>query len=148
MEGDMLNYPYRSFFKRTLAVVVIALLAGCNLPGSPGEAGSTGIQLVQPQDGAQFEAGNEISVISTFSDPGGAQGMMLEVNGVATRDDKCYSPMFQGKMDQPWRPIQNGPATLCVYLSTSGGQLLRSNCITIMIGAATRPTSTSFVTNT
>jgi len=128
--------------------MIAAFLAGCNLPGTVSDGGSQSVQIVQPQEGALFEVDETVSVISTFSDPGGAKGMILEVNGVAARDDKFHSPMFQGKMDQPWRPIQNGPAILCVYLSTSDGKLLRSNCVTIVIGSVSRPTSTPWVTLT
>ncbi|NQU30320.1 MAG: hypothetical protein HQ525_06595 [Anaerolineae bacterium] len=135
-------------FKIVVALVFTLLLASCTLPENASIDGTQSIQLVQPQDGAQFNVGEEVSVISTFSDPGGAQGVILEVNGVGTRDDKLYAPMFQGNMDQPWRPIQNGPATLCVYLSTSDGKFIRSNCVTVTIGAVKRPTSTAWVTIT
>ncbi len=144
-----MNPLYSFIRKATPALVVVALLAGCTLPTSVSDGGALSVQIVQPQEGAQFEVDETVSVISTFSDPGGAQGMILEVNGVGTRDDKFHSPMFEGKMDQPWRPIQNGPATLCVYLSTSDdGKLIRSNCVTVMIGAVERPTFTPGVTNT
>jgi len=137
---------YPPFLKATLAVVVIALLAGCTLPGSPGLGGQQSVQIVQPQEGAQFNVGEAVSVVSSFSDPGGARGVILEVNGVAARDDKFYSPMFNGGMDQPWRALQNGPASLCVYLSTSDGRLLRSNCVNVLVGG--NLTLTPFVSRT
>ena len=135
----MLRSLYSFFIKSIIAFVILALLTGCNVPVAGNNGGSQSVQIVSPQEGAQFDIGDLVSVKSNFSDPGGAQGMILEVNGVATRDDKFYSPMFQGNMDQPWRSIQNGPAAFCVYLSTSDGKQIRSNCVTVMIGSLSVP---------
>lgn len=135
--------------KVSLALVIFALLTGCNLPlPSANSGGTPSVQIIQPQEGAQFDVGDTVSVVSTFSDSGGAKGMILEDNGVGIRDDKFFSPMYQGRMDQPWQPAQIGPAVLCVYLSTSNGQLLRSNCVTVTIGSANGPTSTPWETFT
>ncbi|MFH1183440.1 MAG: hypothetical protein V1755_00165 [Chloroflexota bacterium] len=142
----MTESPYPRFLKATLAIVVIALLAGCTLPSSPIQGGQQSVQIVQPPEGAQLNVGEAVSVVSSFSDPGGAKGVILEVNGVAARDDKFYSPMFKGRMDQPWRALQSGPASLCVYLSTSDGQLLRSNCVNVLVGGSL--TLTPFVSRT
>ena len=137
-----------NFIKSTVVLILVALLVGCSLPASVSEVGAASVQIGQPQEGAQLKVGGVVSVISSFSDPGGAQGMILEVNGVGVREDKFHLPMFEGRMNQPWRPTQNGPATLCVYLTTSSGQVVRSNCVTVMIGSVVRATFTPGFTNT
>ena len=135
--------------KRPLFVAVSAallmLLQACSLQLPGGGATAQSVQLISPAEGAQFSVGETVSVISTFSDPGGAKGMVLEVDGVALRTDQFFSSMPQGRMDQPWRPAADGTATVCVYLSTSDGKLLRSNCTRVQVGP--QPGTTPVVTD-
>jgi hypothetical protein len=127
----------RTFF--AASAMFLILLQACSLQTSGGGT-AQGVQLVSPVEGAQFVVGETVPVISTFNDPGGAKGMVLEANGVAVRTDQFFSPMPQGRMDQPWRPAADGAATLCVYLSTSDGKQLRSNCVRVQVGPAASTT--------
>ena len=134
----MLKPNRKPHLKAILILGIAIVLASCTLPASDGVP-PQGIQLVSPQEGAQIAVGGVVPVLSTFSDPNGAQGVLLEVNGVVTRDDRFNPAMFQGKMDQPWRPLEPGAYTLCVYLTTADGGQIKSNCVSVNSGGSAEP---------
>ena len=115
------------------AMLLLALItAACN--AQQPAALEAAIQIIQPIEGAQFLVGDSIEVISTFGDPGGAEGVILQVDPGLTRQDDFTSPVAQGSVNQIWQPEAAGDYVMQVFLSTSDGQKIGSARVQVRVG--------------
>jgi len=142
----MINQEYRITkpISRLIApgIFLITVLTACNMPLSQAdvdEAGhvagnATGVSILYPVDGAQFQVGDFVDVSSQIGDSSGVAAAILTANNQVLRRDQLISPVAGGQLYQPWIPDAPGTYELQVILETSAGEQHISESVTVIVG--------------
>ncbi len=144
------------FATSILCVCCTLLLTACNQPvaqrvinGSSNVGVSTGVAIIYPFDGSQFQVGEFVDVHSRISDPAGAIASSLTANSELLRRDLFVSPVVDGNLYQPWIPSEPGTYILQVILETAGGSQIISGLVTVYVGeSAAEKNPETVITNT
>ncbi len=118
-----------------LLILVPFVLAACQLvpTNGPNASVSGNIAIIAPPDGSQLEVGAWVDVQSQIQEPGGARAVALSVNEVLLRRDAFSTPMYDGVLKQPWRPMEPGVYTLQAMMETSQGEIVSSQPVTVTV---------------
>lgn len=127
--------------RKTLFVMTFLLafiLPNCSLPQAAlPESTGTSLTLMEPVDGAVYQAGDMLQVRSQMTSADGVTQIDLLINGVVARTDKPSPGIKDGSLMQPWQAVQPpGSYTIQTQLTTTSGARASSQIVTIQVGAA------------
>jgi hypothetical protein len=131
---------------RYLALVLVVLLVGggvvaCDLGMEAGPSKPT-ITMTAPTSGAEFQVGDEVTVLSSASDAKGVGRVELYVDGQLNRTDSSPDPTGSTEvaMVQVWTADEPGTHTLSVIAVNVDGEESDAWAVTIrVVGEAASP---------
>jgi hypothetical protein len=137
---------------RVVLLLVVILLAGsllaCEIPGmtgGPSQPSKPTITVTVPANGAEFQVGQQVNVLSSGSDATGINRVELYVDGVLYSTDPSPNPSPNAlvSLSQVWTPEVAGTHTLSVIAVSVEGQQSAPWAVTVRVVGETGGPSVS-----
>ncbi|MBN1266013.1 MAG: hypothetical protein JXA25_11000 [Anaerolineales bacterium] len=127
-------------------IVLSGLITSCS-QGSTAGSGVISVNILEPLDGEEVNAGDLITVRTEVNAPAGVSRFDLIVNGELARTDVLSEPLTQGSVIQAWRPETEGVYEIFVA-ALIGENYAPSDGISIHVGSTSESPISSPVTLT